>query len=102
MYLEWRTRPCRSFKRDTPCPRVEAFWVRCSPRFWLALCFIPARAGGKHITAAITKRFIVYLSLKLKRSLRDNESGGTATPLMPEEAVEVVVEAAEAAEEAAE
>src|SRR5262245_13541915 len=41
--LEWRTRPCRSFEKDTPCPRVEAFWVRCSPRFWLSLCLVPAR-----------------------------------------------------------
>jgi hypothetical protein len=46
-------------------------------------------------------RFIVHLSVKLKRSLRDNESGGTATPLT-QEAIQTEEEAATAAAAAAE
>src|SRR5215471_7595655 len=42
---------------------------------------LPPRAGLTRITAAIIRRFIVHLPVKGKRSLRDNESGGTATPL---------------------
>ena len=55
------------------------------------------------ITATILRRFTVHPPVKLKRSLRDNESGGTATPLIQEEAVEAAAEtsAAEAAVEPA-
>ena len=62
---------------------------------------LPPRAGLTRITAAITRRFIVHLSAKLKRSFRDNKSGGTATPLMAEAEAAAAVEE-EAAEEAAE
>src|SRR5262245_1363979 len=43
-----------------------------------------------------TRRFIVHLSVKLKRWLRDNESGGTATPLT-QEAIQTEAEEEEAA-----
>src|SRR5947209_2738429 len=34
---------------------------------------LPPRAGLTRIPAAITRRFIAHLSVKLKRSLRDND-----------------------------
>jgi hypothetical protein len=46
------------------------------------------------ITAAITRRFIVHRAVKLKRSLRDNESGDTATPEAAAEEEAAAVEAA--------
>jgi hypothetical protein len=41
--------PCRSFETDTWCPRVGAFWVCCSRRFWLSLCLVPAQPPAQDV-----------------------------------------------------
>src|SRR5215831_15196696 len=85
--------PSRSADRRAIVPQRLADDIGGSrPPTWL-----PPRAGLTRITAAITRRFIVHLPVKLKRSLRDNESGGTATPVEAAVAAAAVAAAAAAA-----